>query len=322
MKIISDMQCAPFREGEKFSIMNETGHADIFQFDLGFGVVIKIADVQLEYLETPEQVTDNNILGMLVCMNGSVNPYIDNDVHTMIPCTAVFGRPGSRPSRLEFPAKSCKAIALGFKPSLDIPHLKSDPDPRYMLAVLKTRYEGNAQKPFKVPLDLFQVLETIMMELTYHGTSNDAFLKRRIAEALHIIFHMGEPEYTRIATTKNIEIVDMMCSNMVKDLTNIPNIKKMCVDEGVNEFWFIRNFKKRYGRTPYEYHKLARHIRAATLLLSERYSVGDVAKIVGYGSQSKFSMAFKEIHGCRPKHYPRFFEAKIENGENIEFPDD
>lgn len=64
-------------------------------------------------------------------------------------------------------------------------------------------------------------------------------------------------------------------------------------------------FKSVYGNSIAAHIKEHRMEQAARLLSETDSSIAEVASAVGYGSQSKFSTAFKEVYGCLPTEYRR-----------------
>jgi two-component system, cell cycle response regulator len=66
-----------------------------------------------------------------------------------------------------------------------------------------------------------------------------------------------------------------------------------------------RKIKHITDRTPNELIGLARLNQAATLLLSADYRVFEVAKMVGFNSQSTFGKAFLKLFKVTPTEYQR-----------------
>ena len=70
-----------------------------------------------------------------------------------------------------------------------------------------------------------------------------------------------------------------------------------------SKYDFIRQFKKTYGKTPYNYLKMVRLNKAAELLQSSEKSIQDVCFSVGYTSLSSFSGLFKKAYQLSPQKY-------------------
>lgn len=76
-----------------------------------------------------------------------------------------------------------------------------------------------------------------------------------------------------------------------------------------SKFYFIRLFKKIYGKTPYQYLSIVR-LEKAKQLLQNNVSVTNVCFSVGYESVSSFSELFKRNIGLSPSKY-RIQQQKI-----------
>ena len=94
-------------------------------------------------------------------------------------------------------------------------------------------------------------------------------------------------------------IHDMLCHNLDKRMT-IESLAKQFL---VNPTTLKAAFKEVYGDSLASHMKEHRMERAAELLVSTEKSVLQIAKEVGYGSQSKFTSAFKEHYGELPTEY-------------------
>jgi len=70
-----------------------------------------------------------------------------------------------------------------------------------------------------------------------------------------------------------------------------------------SKFDFIRQFKRTYGKTPYNYLKTVRLTKAAELLKSSQRSIQDVCFSVGYTSLSSFSSLFKKEYSISPQKF-------------------
>lgn len=64
-----------------------------------------------------------------------------------------------------------------------------------------------------------------------------------------------------------------------------------------------RFFKKMTGRTISEYVKDYRISQSIPLLLQDRYSIEQVAQLVGFGNSGRFSAAFAKRMNCTPRQY-------------------
>lgn len=75
----------------------------------------------------------------------------------------------------------------------------------------------------------------------------------------------------------------------------------------LNEFKLKRGFKKLFGTTVFGYIQQLRLNHAQMLLLSGGFTVGEVAAVIGYASDSAFIRAFRQYYGYSPgKYSPNF----------------
>ena len=66
---------------------------------------------------------------------------------------------------------------------------------------------------------------------------------------------------------------------------------------------FRKQFKERTGTSPHEYLTDLRLSRAVALLQTGRYSVTEVALMVGYDDAAYFSRIFRRKKGCAPSSF-------------------
>ncbi|MGS2740894.1 helix-turn-helix transcriptional regulator [Sinomicrobium sp. M5D2P17] len=85
-----------------------------------------------------------------------------------------------------------------------------------------------------------------------------------------------------------------------------PAIAEISRTLGMSERKFETLFKSTYGVTYYNFFLQSRMDRAGELLAEGRYSVSEVARMVGYQHLGHFSRIFKRFHGCLPKEFKVF----------------
>ena len=78
---------------------------------------------------------------------------------------------------------------------------------------------------------------------------------------------------------------------------------------GVSRSVLAQRFRERVGETPVAYLTRWRMMLAAERLANRRYSLEEVARSSGYGSENAFNTAFKRVMGCPPRRYARMEEA-------------
>lgn len=88
---------------------------------------------------------------------------------------------------------------------------------------------------------------------------------------------------------------------------NIPNddinINILSRELGYSRANFYRKIKALTGATPNDLLKTYRLNRAAELILTREYTLGEISEMTGFGTQSHFSNLFKKHFGISPKEY-------------------
>lgn len=79
----------------------------------------------------------------------------------------------------------------------------------------------------------------------------------------------------------------------------------------LNKYYFAHSFSSAYGISPMSYLTGRRLQAASELLLTTDYSIGQIARLSGFSSQSYFSQAFRRYFGTAAGNYRR--EAAPEN---------
>ena len=104
-----------------------------------------------------------------------------------------------------------------------------------------------------------------------------------------------------------IEVHKLLTENLSERYT-IEELSKRFL---INTSSLKNEFKKRYGKPIGQYMKEYRIERAKTLLEETEDSIAVIAESVGYESQGKFAVAFKEICGESPTQYRRSEELGV-----------
>lgn len=81
------------------------------------------------------------------------------------------------------------------------------------------------------------------------------------------------------------------------------NLKAVAIELSVNPDYLSHKLKKETGYTFKEWLNKIRIKKAAELLETKQYTVGEVAEIVGYANQHYFSTVFKQYTGKSPKNH-------------------
>ncbi len=102
------------------------------------------------------------------------------------------------------------------------------------------------------------------------------------------------------------EVEKLISSNLEKHFT----VEELAKKYKISPSSLKKYFSYLYGLPFSKYLHKARMTAAAKYLEEENFSVGQVAEMSGYQSQSKFGTVFKEYFGCSPLEYKRLHSVK------------
>ncbi|WP_099469587.1 helix-turn-helix transcriptional regulator [Konateibacter massiliensis] len=91
------------------------------------------------------------------------------------------------------------------------------------------------------------------------------------------------------------------------DILNAPGITEMCKLAQMSESKLRNSFRNLYGVSLYDYIRIEKMKRAMQLLGADHLSIHNIAEQCGYQNQSKFTSAFKAVHGITPSEFRKAF---------------
>lgn len=81
------------------------------------------------------------------------------------------------------------------------------------------------------------------------------------------------------------------------------NVKSLCEKTGIGNKQLGRLIKKYAGVTPVEYIRQIRMKKAVVLLSQHKFTIAEIAYMVGFGTPSYFTKCFIAQYGCKPSQY-------------------
>lgn len=109
----------------------------------------------------------------------------------------------------------------------------------------------------------------------------------------------GDRAPARISADQIQEIAKFILENLGEPLS----VEDLAAELNMSKFYFLKEFKKAAGVTPYQYLIELRMKRAMELLREPSVSLADLALQLGFSDQSHFSRAFKAFTGASPAAY-------------------
>lgn len=170
--------------------------------------------------------------------------------------------------------------------------------------LLESYSPGGRPVPFSAEPALRQVFESLSAGPEAYRL---IFWKIKVLELL-VLLAAGEGCREKRLTeypAEQVEIIRQIHDRLIGNLEQRCSIEELSRQYLMNPTTLKQMFKTVYGTS------IAAHIRehrmeaAARLLAQTDMSIADVARQVGYDSQSRFSAAFKAYYGMLPKEYRR-----------------
>ena len=87
---------------------------------------------------------------------------------------------------------------------------------------------------------------------------------------------------------------------------------------GMSQYYFSKLFKMSTGTTPHQYVMRQRVERAQSLLREGRNALANVAREVGFETQSHFTSVFRHLVGVTPKRYREMYQPMPQVGLDVD----
>lgn len=100
----------------------------------------------------------------------------------------------------------------------------------------------------------------------------------------------------------NTDIADELLSYLEQEDVQI-NLKDFASNHFISQTHLIRLFRKKFGETPYAYHRTYKMSKAAQRLIYTDLQIKRIAYMAGYESESAFSTQFLKIYKISPFNY-------------------
>lgn len=96
------------------------------------------------------------------------------------------------------------------------------------------------------------------------------------------------------------EVVKNIEENIMDETFSIDNL---AVEMAMSRSVFFKKIKSLTGQSPQEFIRDIKMKRAATLLTEKKYTISEIAYLIGYPNAKYFSTAFKKYYGVSPSNY-------------------
>lgn len=147
----------------------------------------------------------------------------------------------------------------------------------------------------------YKAADTEQCRLLHHYIENIMEISCPKREGEHLpVGAMGE---LTEAQAEQVETAHEIHEFLIKNLDKHITIDELSRRYLLNTTTLKAIFKEVYGTSIAAHIKEHRMEKAVSLLLNTDYSIADIARAVGYGSQSKLTAAFRSTYGVSPTEY-------------------
>lgn len=128
--------------------------------------------------------------------------------------------------------------------------------------------------------------------------------KNSLCVASHAMLFLEQ--FDRNKTVDNYSLANLLKSTLDyinENFNENISVSHLAKTANISESYFIRNFKKLYGLTPYQLIMSLRFSNAVYYLKNSNKSIEEIAEICGFNDRISFSNAFTKKYGMSPMHY-------------------
>ncbi|NKF49954.1 helix-turn-helix transcriptional regulator [Shewanella sp. WXL01] len=152
------------------------------------------------------------------------------------------------------------------------------------------------------------LMELFLLELRNKGRNGSVYLNNLIS-LLAIHYIQNYSNYADLQTQQNdaskfdqaqISKIDAYIDANISEAITVDDLAELL---NCSKFYFLREFKKLMGNTPYQYLMSKRLELAKQMLGNNNASISIVGQEVGFNDQSHFTRAFKSQFGITPNQF-------------------
>ena len=163
-----------------------------------------------------------------------------------------------------------------------------------------------SEEPFSIPIrdpePMRKLFRDAAKEWKAHSDTRELSAMSALYEIVRLMIKENEREYHPSGHATLLDpAVKAMETRFSENSLSVAELSELC---GVSEVYFRKMFQDRFGISPKEYLIRMRIEYAKSLLLSEQFSVSEVAALCGYSEPCHFSREFSKRVGVTPSQFP------------------
>jgi YesN/AraC family two-component response regulator len=167
--------------------------------------------------------------------------------------------------------------------------------------VLKA-FKTGARDFFKKPLNIFELQKTIQGLLSARKESKEIRNPFK-----NDAYDYVEPR-SKMSPAQSVNFSETICY-IEENISNEITLEDIAKHANISKYHFCRLFKKRIGKSPFNFVRFMRIEKAKELLGRENLTISMAAMDVGFNDVGSFIKQFKKITGMTPSTYKRSFRG-------------
>ncbi len=175
---------------------------------------------------------------------------------------------------------------------------------------------------------LRRFIELLYVEVCAEGANGPTFagevvglLCRYYAEHYSDLRDLRDQTTRPAASRLRPEQVQLIRRYIAENIGEMISIEELAAEVNLSRFYFLKEFKKATGRTPYQFLTELRMEQAATWIRTAGLDLAEIALRLGFADQSHFGRVFKRHFDMTPGAFRRLHAKGIPGPDNIVLSD-
>lgn len=286
------------------------------RMELSPGVWLQFLDCEYQRdfaLKTPDH---DHLIQFMILLSGS---YCNDIYPTFSKARSYFSGSGISPAYIEEFQTGQRIVSVNVEIEPKVLESALFAYGQFSSTLHKQLFKGSELKASFYPTvtPLMRSLAYQLWNPPYRGAVKRIYLQGKVFEllALYLDLISADPEQAKSAPRlkpKTIAALHEAKDILTMQFEHPPSLPTLSKQVGISQRSLQRGFPALFETTVMGYLKQQRLNRASILLRENKYSVAEVANLVGYGNIGHFSVAFKRRFGITPSQCLGGKKADIE----------
>lgn len=276
---------------------NDSGKGLMYLCELYEGIYIWTNDVKIRYLN--ETAYNEACLKMNFCLSGRCELETEDERFIYVDESVISFGEGNAKDTYTYPTGHYFGLEFGFYKN-DI-----NEETASFLKGIGFTYDQWSSLQLGTVNDSCREEMTSLCYALYHRKENKEAYRIAFLNILYKLTHgaFTSNEHQCYLTKGQRRIARETEQLLTSDLQSHPSIPSIALKYNISPSSLKKYFTLAYGKPVTEYMQEYRCGKAEEYLLTTDWSVGEIANVVGYSHQGKFSEIFKRYTGCNPLEY-------------------